>query len=72
MASRLGLSYGIYQQIPREDLKTQRMSAKFVLLLLTDKQYQRQCMAAKRMGVVRHPPYSLYLAPCDFLFLSES
>jgi hypothetical protein len=55
----------------REYLYVRLISARFVPRLLTDEQKHRLLPAANTMAMLKHPPYSLVLAPCGSFLLQR-
>jgi hypothetical protein len=65
------ISIGFCQQIFTETIKIHRISAKFMLCLLTDNQKEKGYLAKHQTSVVPHPPYSPDLALADFSCFSN-
>jgi hypothetical protein len=64
----VGISIGFCYQIFTEKLQMRRVSAKFVPLLLTDDQKEKNVEISQELP---HPPYSPVLAPAEFFLFPE-
>jgi hypothetical protein len=64
-SDEVGISIGSCHKTFTEKLQIRRVSAKFVLRLLTDNQKENRYLAKHHISVVPHSPYSPDVAPGD-------
>ena len=75
IAKEVGIGYGTCQWVLTEELGMHRVAAKFVPRILTADQKQQRVahkfLEKNKIAVIHHPPYSSYLASCDFFLFPK-
>jgi len=75
IAEEVEAGYGKWHWVLTEELGMHRVTAKFVPRILTADQKQQRVahkfLEKNKIAVIHHPPYSSYLASCDFFLFPK-